>query len=88
MAIPTKNQTAKTTAEAFYINLIVNFGIPSKINSNQGGNFKSDSIIELCKIMGIEKKRTTPYHPVGNGSSERFNRTLVGMLGTLKPEET
>ena len=30
--------------------------------------------------------RTTPYRPEGNGSCERFNRTLVSMIGTL-PED-
>ena len=38
----------------------------------------------LCKITGIDKVRTTPYHPMSNGLTERFNRTLLGMLGTLE----
>lgn len=87
VAVPTKNQTAKTTAEAFYNNFISNFGMPSKIHSDQGGNFESDIIKELCKILGIQKSRTTPYHPMGNGATERLNRTLISMLGTLKPEQ-
>ena len=36
MAIPTRNQTAKTTAEAFYNYFILNFGIPTRLHSDQG----------------------------------------------------
>ena len=35
----------------------------------------------------MEKSRTTPYHPMCNGVTERFNRTLLGMLGTLTKEQ-
>jgi len=87
MAIPTKNQTAKTTAEALYDNFIIHYGIPTKLHSDQGANFQSETIKELCNLTGIRKSRTTPYHAMGNGITERFNRTLLGMLGTLDPDQ-
>ena len=42
--------------------------------------------IDYLTIESIKKMRTTPYRPEGNGLCERFNRTLISMLGTL-PEE-
>ena len=87
LAIPTRNTTARTTAEAFFNNFIVHYGFPKRIHSDQGPNFESKLIKELCTITGMEKSRTTPYHPMCNGVTERFNRTLLGMLGTLTKEQ-
>ena len=44
-------------------------------------------IKELCKIAGVKKLHTTPYHPQSNGQCERFNSTLCNILGTLSDEE-
>ena len=62
-------------------------GQAEKVISDQGRNFESDLIKELCKIAGVKKVHTTPYHPQGNGQCERFNSTLCNMLGTLSEEE-
>lgn len=86
-AIPTKNQTAKTTADALFNFFIVHYGFPKRLHSDQGANFESKIIKELCEVTGMEKSRTTPFHPMGNGSCERFNRTLLNMLGTLDPHK-
>ena len=46
-------------------------------------NFESQVIRKLCDIADVKKTRTTPYHPMGNGMVERFNKTLLNMMATL-----
>lgn len=87
VAIPTRNQTAKSTAEAFYNNFVLQYGLPKRLHSDQGANFESKLIRELCDLTGIEKSRTTPYHPMGSGLTKHFNRTLLQMLRTLTIEQ-
>ena len=87
LAYPSKTQTAQATARILWDNFICHYGFPEKFISDQGRNFESDLIKELCKIAGVKKLHTTPYHPQGNGQCERFNSTLCNMLGTLSEEE-
>ncbi len=86
VAVPTPNQKARTVAKSLWENFIVHYGMPEKLHSNQGPDFESKTFKELCEISGIKKVRTTPYHPKGN-PVERFNHTLLRMLGTLKARE-
>ncbi|PJE77806.1 hypothetical protein CI610_03263 [invertebrate metagenome] len=87
LAIPTKNTTAKTTADAFFHNFVVHYGLPKRIHSDRGPNFESQLLKDLCKVTGVAKSHTTPYHPMGNGLCERFNRTLISMLRTLENDQ-
>ena len=86
MAVPTKNQTALTTARCLVDLFVQHYGLPLRLHSDKGPAFESKVIAELCHLLGIERSSTTPYHPMGNGQCERMNRTLLSMLGTL-PEE-
>ncbi|KAL1258984.1 hypothetical protein QQF64_009561 [Cirrhinus molitorella] len=86
VAVPIRNQTARTVAKCLWENFLVHYGFPEKLHSDQGPDFESHTIKELCRVAGIHKVRTTPYHPRGN-QVERFNWTLLQMLGTLENEQ-
>ena len=50
------------------------------LHSDQGGQFESAVITEVCNKFGILKTRTTGYYPASDGQVERLNRTLIEML--------
>ena len=82
-AIATPNQKAATVERVLVWDWFFKFGIPRRIQSD----FESDVVKELCKMYNIQKSRTTPYHAIGNGQCERYNRTLHDMLRTFPPEK-
>ena len=86
-AISTHNQTAATIARVIFDNFFVHYGFLGKLHSDQGANFLSKMIKKLCNLTGTVKTRTIPYHPMGNGMCERFNKTLLNMLGTLQEKQ-
>ena len=81
----TKDQTAKTVVKTLWKEFFMVYGFPKKILSDQGRDFESEVVHELCKMAGIQKIRTTPYHPCSN-PVERWNRTLLNMLRSLEEE--
>ena len=62
-AYPSKTQTALATTKLPWNNFIVHYGFPTKIISDQGHNFESELIANLCQVAGVQKLRTSPYHP-------------------------
>ena len=86
-AFVTKNHTARTTARVLYNNYFCIFGFPQGLMSDQGTEFCGKVIAAMCSLLGIEKIRTTPYHPQTNGSAERVHQMLQCMIGKLDPEK-
>ena len=86
-AYVTRTQMAQTMAKTLWDKFIVHYGLPKKILMDQGCNFESQLVADLCELMGVQKIWTSPYHLQTNGQCERFNSTLINMLGTLPKEK-
>lgn len=86
-AFPCKDQKALTVARTLWEKYFVHYGLPNRIHSDQGRDFESRLIKEMLAMLGVKKSRTTPYHPQGDPQPERFNRTLLNMLGTLNAHQ-
>lgn len=76
------NQEAVTVAQKLVDQMFCRFSPPDQLHSDQGRQFESKVMQEVCKILGIRKSRTSPYHPQCDGLVERSNRTLLSMLAT------
>lgn len=79
------NQSAKAVVHQLWHNYFCIYDFPKRLHSDQGANYESALIAELRSVAGVQRSHTTPYHPMGNGSCERMNRTLGNMICTLPP---
>ena len=82
-AYPARNKSSTTAANIIFNNFICRFGIPSRILHDQGKEWENKIFEQLEKLCGMNKSRTSPYHPMWNGQCERMNQTLLAMLKTL-----
>jgi hypothetical protein len=80
MAIPMADTSAELTAEKLIQHWVATFGPPARLLSDNGSNFSSALMEDVCTLLKIKKLFTSPYHPATNGAVERMNRTISAML--------
>jgi len=81
LAIP--DVSAPTVARVLDQHVFCYFSLPEQIHSDQGAQFQSQLMSDLCRLWGVNQSRTTPYHPQRNGVVERNNRMLSDALRSL-----
>ena len=82
-AIAIPDATAPTVASTLDERCFSYFGLPEQLHTDQGAQFESQLMMELCLMWNVQKTRTTPYHPQANGVVERNNRGLGDSLRAL-----
>jgi len=87
-AILVRNHTASVVAKVLINNVFAQFGAPKRLLSDQGPEFESQLLQELCNRLEIEKIRNSPYQSSTNACVERFHRTLNSMLANHPRKST
>ena len=84
---PIPNQEAVTVATTLTKEFFSRYGVPTLLHTDQGTQFESVVFQETCRLLGIKKTRTTPFHPQSDGQSERNIKTLTRMIAMTVDEQ-
>ncbi|XP_011624542.1 uncharacterized protein K02A2.6-like [Amborella trichopoda] len=79
-AIPLKSVPRIAVANFVQRDIIYRFGVPDRITSDNGPQFRSHYIDCLVNQFCFEWKYSAMYHPRANGWTEAFNKTLYSVL--------
>ena len=79
-AVPLQRVDARTCTKAFLHNWVYRHGPPRILHSDRGTQFESEIMKLTLQSVGIQRSRTTAYHPQGNSCLERIHRTLKDRL--------
>ena len=85
-AVPLKKIDTETVADAL-VDIFSHLGIPEEVLSDLGMQFVSDCMKEVARLLSIKQLTTTPYHPMCNRMTEKFNGTLKATLKRLCSEQ-
>lgn len=77
------NHQAETVADTLVTEIFLVHGTSRIIHSDQGREFQSELVKELCRLLEVNQTRTTTYHPQSDGLVERMNRSLLNMLSKM-----
>ena len=75
--------TATTAANFLITEVIMKYGTPTCILTDNGTHFTAQVMNNLFQRLGMTHLYTTVYHPQTNGQIERFNATMDGKIATL-----
>lgn len=84
--LPLRNKEATTVARVLVEEVFCRYGMPLALLSDRGGEVDGNIMKEVCRLLQIDKLRTSAYHPACNAACERMHRTLNSLLGKVVSE--
>ncbi|KAL5510913.1 hypothetical protein ACEPAG_4670 [Sanghuangporus baumii] len=71
---------AKQLARLFRQHVFKYYGAPKRVISDRGSNFTAQFLKEFCRLINVDWKTSTAYHPQTDGQTERLNQELEQYL--------
>ena len=87
MASVMEDTTAHTVARVLYHHYFYIFGTLLRLMTDNDLAFTSEVVQELCNLFGVNRVRTSAYHPQSNGAIEQQHQTVIKMIGRLSQDE-
>ena len=78
--VPIPNKTAEEVGKAYFERWLCRFGASEALVTDCGKEFCNQVVAEICKLWGIDKRRTSPWHPQCNSAAERYNQSIINYL--------
>ncbi|MCO5572721.1 hypothetical protein L7F22_026480 [Adiantum nelumboides] len=70
----------KTVSKFVYTHICCRFGTPLEIVSDNGPGFRRGLLTEVCEVLKISHRHSTPYYPQSNGLVEKANGIIAGII--------
>lgn len=79
--------TAYDVARFIYEEIVIPYGCPSHILTDNGTNFTSEVMSWYLKILKVKHLKAAPYHPQTNGKLERWHGPLQKAINAYSVKE-
>uniref|UniRef100_A0A8R1I1S8 Integrase catalytic domain-containing protein n=1 Tax=Caenorhabditis japonica TaxID=281687 RepID=A0A8R1I1S8_CAEJA len=80
ISVPLPDATCETTSRAILDELVLKFGTPNQIVSDNGPAFTAAAFKQFCELLEVSHHRAIPHHSRGNGATERTFRTFHSVI--------
>ncbi|CAF2846048.1 unnamed protein product, partial [Rotaria sp. Silwood2] len=83
IAKATRDNSALTASKVLVEEVILKYGTPKQILTDNGTHFTAELFNDIMKLCGVCHIFTTPYNPQSNGVCERFNASMCDTLASI-----
>ena len=82
-AYPVPNIEASTVAEKLVMEFFSRFGVLYQIKSDRGKQFDCQLFEQMCELLEVQHKMSTPFHPQGNSRVERMVKVVGNLISAF-----